>query len=98
MSRTQKALLIRVLPVDGKPGEYAASFTSEFLQATFSVEVKDTILGAVAIHRFAEMVRKEYARYTTTGEIEFVLPPTLESDCRPFAEIVHGKEIRDRDR
>ena len=93
MSRTQKALLIRVLPVDGKPGEYAASFTSEFLQATFSVEVKDTILGAVAIHRFAEMVRKEYAKYTTTGEIEFVLPDSMRPENRPFADMLKQEPV-----
>ena len=89
MRRIQKALMIRVLPVDGKPGEYTASFTSEFLQATFSVTVKDTILGAVAIHRFAEMIRKQFGKYVANGEIEFVLPDSMEPVSRPFADMVN---------
>ena len=82
--------MIRVLPVDGKSGEYTASFTSEFLQATFSVRVKDTILGAVALHRFAEMIGKQFGKYTASGEIEFILPNSMELRSKPFAEIVQG--------
>ena len=93
MRSTQTAIIVRVLPVDGKPGEYTASFTSEFLHATFSVRVKDNILGAVALHRFSEMILKQFGRYTTTGEIEFVFPDSLKSGGGLFTEIVQEKEI-----
>ena len=92
MRTIQKALMIRVLPVDGNPGEYIASFTSEFLKATFSVTVKDNILGAVALYRFSEMILKQFGKYTTAGEIEFIMPDSLELESKPFAEIVRGKE------
>ncbi len=51
---------IHVYPVDDSSDRYVASFSSEVLDATFSVVFKETITGAVALHTFAEMIRKQY--------------------------------------
>ena len=37
-----------------------ATFHSDVLDATFSVTFRETITGAVALHTFAEMLRKNY--------------------------------------
>ena len=50
---------IRIAPLDST-GRYIALFTSEALDATFSVVFRETVTGAVALHSFAEMVRSRY--------------------------------------
>jgi hypothetical protein len=57
-------------PVEDRAGEYMASYRSEFLQARYCVYVKDTIIGALALHNFAEMVRKAFGKNYRTGEFE----------------------------
>ena len=37
-----------------------ATFTSEVFDATFSVVFRETVTGAIALHTFAEMLRKQY--------------------------------------
>jgi hypothetical protein len=51
---------IQVHPVPNSRNKYVAAFTSEFLGATFAVTFPETITGAVALHTFAEMIRKQY--------------------------------------
>ena len=73
---------IRIRPVEGRAGENIAYYEAEFLQATFSVHLKDNIFGALALQAFSEMVRKAFAKNYRTGEIDFVLssePMTLEN-------------------
>ncbi len=51
---------IQVYPVPDSRNQYVAVFASEFLGATFAVMFPETITGAVALHTFAEMIRKQY--------------------------------------
>ena len=51
---------IRIAPVDGSSDRYIAAFTSEALNATFSVVFHENVSGAVALHSFAEMIRSHY--------------------------------------
>ena len=51
---------IRIAPVDGSTDRYIAAFTSEALNATFSVVFQENVSGAVALHSFAEMIRSHY--------------------------------------
>ena len=51
---------IRIAPVDGSSDRYIAAFTSEALEATFSVVFRENVSGAVALHSFAEMIRSRY--------------------------------------
>ena len=51
---------IRVYPLPERPAHFVATFHSDVLDATFSVTFRETITGAVALHSFAEMLRKKY--------------------------------------
>ncbi len=59
--------------VEGREGEYIAYYETEFLQATFSVHLRDNIFGALALQAFGEMVRKTFGKNYKSSEIEFVL-------------------------
>ena len=64
---------IIIRPVEGREGKYIAYYETEFLQATFSVHLKDNIFGALALQAFGEMVRKAFAKNYKSSEIGFVL-------------------------
>ena len=64
--------VIRLHRVPGSQGHYVAVFASEFLGATFAVTFQETITGAVALHTFAEMIRKQYG-----PSVEIILPRQL---------------------
>jgi hypothetical protein len=51
---------IFIRPVPEKEGFYLAYFTSEVLQATVSLHFKDTIVGAIALNNFVEMLRVKH--------------------------------------
>ena len=63
---------IQVYPVSDSRSQYVAVFSSEFLGATFSVMFPETITGAVALHTFAEMIRKQYG-----PAVEITIPEGL---------------------
>ena len=50
-----------------------ACYVSDFQQAAFSVRLKDNIFGALALHSFAEMIRKTYGKNYRSGEIDLVV-------------------------
>ena len=58
MDERDPAIVIK--PVAGRKGEYLAYCKSGFLDATFSVYFKDTLMGALALHEFMEMIRRKY--------------------------------------
>ena len=55
-----RGLQINVQAVSGREGEYLAYFRSEPLDATFSVYFRDSLMGAIALHEFCEMLRQSY--------------------------------------
>ena len=69
MKNEKKRIQIMIHPVQDRQGEYVACFRSEFLDATYTVFFKDTIMGALALHSFAEMIRKKYQE----NEVDFQL-------------------------
>ena len=69
-NEVETTLKITVQPVQGKEGEYLAYFSSGFLQATFSVLIRDNIFGALALNCFADMKRKEYGHNFKTDRVE----------------------------
>jgi len=71
--KENKNIQIVIRPVENRAGEYIAYFENEFLQATFSVLLKDNIFGALALHSFAEMIRKTYGKNYRSGEIDFTV-------------------------
>ena len=71
--KERKNIQIIIRPVEHREGEYIAYYEAEFLQATFSVHLKDNIFGALALHAFAEMIRKTYGKNYKSGEIDFMV-------------------------
>ena len=55
-----REIVVRVGLLPGQKGTYFASFYSEVLQATYSVEFVDNVMGGIALHGFAEMLRLKY--------------------------------------
>ena len=47
---------IRIQPIDEKPGRFIASFSAEFLDATYALVFGESVTGALALHRFANMI------------------------------------------
>ena len=66
--KENKNIQIIIRPVEGREGEYIAYFENEFLQATFSVLLKDNIFGALALHSFAENYRSGEIDFTVSNE------------------------------
>ena len=56
----ETVLSVTVQSVSGRQGEYLAYFRSEPLDATFSVFFHDNLTGAIALHEFADMIRRRY--------------------------------------
>ncbi len=71
--KERRNIQIIIRPVEHREGEYIAYYEAEFLQATFSVHLKDNIFGALALHAFAEMIRKTYGKNYKSGEIDFMV-------------------------
>ena len=69
--KENRNIKIIIRPVENRKGEHIAYYEAEFLQATFSVHLKDNIFGALALHSFAEMIRKTYGKNYRSGEIDF---------------------------
>jgi len=59
MARKRKPC-IRIRPTYDGSGGYFSSFTADILDAKFSVIFKKTIIGAIALRTFAEMLRSGY--------------------------------------
>jgi hypothetical protein len=55
-----REVTVRIAPVTGRPGGYVARYRAEVLGATYSVEFEDTVMGGIALHSFAEMLRSRY--------------------------------------
>ena len=87
-----RVMRIIIQPVEDRSGEYVASYRSEFLQARYCVYVKDSIFGALALHNFAEMVRKSFGKNYRTGEIEFeVSRETAVFTNQAFVDVVEHR-------
>ena len=53
-----KEIIVR--QIENKENEYFAYYKSDFMQATYSIFFNDTILGAVALNRFYEMIKSSF--------------------------------------
>ncbi len=84
---------ITIHPVETKSQEYVAYFESQFLQAQFCVYLKDAIFGAMALHAFAEMVKKAFGKNYRTGEITFQVSQQPVPFCsRPILDILDSSQ------
>lgn len=63
-------LEISIAPHRGKPNIYVASYASELLHSVYRLEFPDTVMGAVALHTFAEMLTSQ----APESRVSFLLP------------------------
>ncbi len=54
--KTSRDLAVTIQALAGRDGEYLAYFRSEPLEATYSVYFHDSLMGAIALHEFAETI------------------------------------------
>ena len=54
--------IIRIESVRGNPDRYIASFDTGPLDATYAVVFSSSITGAIALHRFANMIENQYEK------------------------------------
>ena len=70
-----------ITAVADRPGEYLARWSSQCYGATYAVHFPDSILGALALHSFAEMLRKHYQastiRFKLAGKATLMQSPAL---------------------
>jgi len=79
---------IRVYPASPGSHRYVAVFPSEVLGATFAVVFRESVTGAVALHTFAEMIRKQYEHPVEIIVSDRVSLP-LDSPVRDILAQVH---------
>ena len=61
--RNSHTPVITIAGVENNPDRFVASFRSEFLYATYAVVFSQTITGAVALHRFVQMISDQYGKH-----------------------------------
>jgi len=61
---------VSITPHREKPDTFVARYESVFLGAVYSVEFANTVMGAVALHHFVEMLQTRYPE----GRVSFMLP------------------------
>lgn len=60
--RNNHTPVITIAGVEDNPDRFVASFRSEFFDATYAVVFSQTITGAVALHRFTNMISDQYGK------------------------------------
>ena len=60
--RNNRTPVITITGAEDNRDRFVASFRSEFLDATYAVVFSQTITGAVALHRFVQMISDQYGR------------------------------------
>ena len=71
--KENKELKVIIEPVGNRETEYLAYYESEFLKATFSVYIHDNIFGALALNKFAEMIKGQYGKEYRNNRVEFII-------------------------
>ena len=66
--------LVRIAPVDGDSGRFIASFKAEVLGATYAVVFPETVTGAIAFHRFVQMIEQQYGKQVEIRLADELIP------------------------
>jgi len=88
-TKTQlKTIDITIRPVKNMEGDFIAYYKSDMLKATYSVYFKDTIMGALALNSFFEMLKTKYP-----GQIDFcVQEQELEFKNQALLDVLSNKD------
>jgi len=65
---------IRIQAINKRPGRFIASFNAEFLNATYALTFGESVTGALALHRFAQMIEHQYGKPVTIQLPDELLP------------------------
>jgi hypothetical protein len=57
---SSREVTVKIARVPGKQGAYVARYHAEVLGATYSVEFQDNVMGGIALHGFAQMLRLKF--------------------------------------
>lgn len=77
-----------------KPGRFIASFNAEFLNATYALTFGESVTGALALHRFAQMIEDQYGKQVTIQLPDELLPFRSEA----VQDILTGLGITEREK
>lgn len=69
-----RRLTIRIQAIAEKPGQFIASFNAEFLNATYALTFGESVTGALALHRFAQMIEDQYGKQVIIQLLDEVPP------------------------
>ena len=87
--------LVRIAPVDtGKDGRFIASFNAEVLGATYAVIFPETVTGAIALHRFVQMIEQQYGKQAEIRLADELLPFHSEA----ITDVLHSLGITDSEK
>ena len=84
--RTDRRPVVHIRTTDS-PGRYVAGFRTEFLDATYACEFSASAVGAIALHRFAEMITAQYGRPVELRIDTDLFPAGSETVARILAHI-----------
>ena len=73
--RELQQISVQISAVAGRPGEYLARFSSQFYGATYAVHFPDSLLGALALNSFSEMLRGHYDARSIRFELTEAVSP-----------------------
>ena len=71
--KENREIKIIIEPIVNRETEYLAYYESKFLKATFSVYIHDNIFGALALNKFAEMIKEQYYNEYRNKRVEFII-------------------------
>jgi hypothetical protein len=86
--------LVRIAPVDGDSSRFVASFKAEVLGATYAVVFPETVTGAIALHRFVQMIEQQYGKQVEIQLADELLPFHSEA----VADLLHSLGITESEK
>ena len=90
MEEVRKIRII-IKSVENRKGEHIAYYKSDLMQAIFSVYINDNIFGALALYRFAEMIRVSFGKNYKTDRIDFIFSDDLiDFENKAVLDVVAG--------
>jgi hypothetical protein len=69
-----RKLIIRIQEISEESGRFVASFKAEVLDATYAVVFPETVTGAIALHRFVQMIEQQYGKQVEIQLADELLP------------------------
>ena len=69
-----KMPIIHIFSIPEKTDRFVASYHAKFLDATYALEFSESLIGALALHRFARMIESQYNKAVSFQISEELFP------------------------